>query len=352
MPATVSPNLYSGEIVTRGLIDNFVPNVWALEILRYRDKKFHLAAATKTISVIGKKGDKLYWPKVGRLGTRARVPGTPIEFQAQTPGKHEMTITQDREASFGLDDLVEMQSQYELRSEYTKAAADAHVRYLENFLLGLRAAIPTTNRIFRSTGTGAGTVAGDPAPLDNASVMAAMEILMIQDVPVEECRWILSPSQAMDLLNVDKFISRDYEMAQLAINRMSSGIIGTLHGLPVHVTTSIANNSLTGLIEEEGATGAPTPGVTGSAYLPDQEDVGTTITYLPQGKTGSETAQPFQTGMLVHPRWAILAKQKDVTVEQDRLITHQINAVVTRQVFGAKTFYPNEAVLIHSRGVA
>ena len=120
----------------------------------------------------------------------------------------------------------------------------------------------------------------------------------------------------------------------------------------MHVTTQIGNNSLDGLIAEEGATGTPTPGVQGSLYVPNQEDADTVISYLPRGKTGNEIAQPFHTGMLVHPDWAMLAKQKSITIETGRELLLQTDVSVGRHVYGAKSFYPELGVLIHSQGIA
>lgn len=344
--------LYSGDILTRDQVNNFIPNVWAMEILRYRDRSFHLAAATRTMNVVGQKGDKAHFPKVGRLGVRDRVPGRPVYVQSQTGGKYEVTITKDKEVTFGVDDIVYMQSQYDLMAEYARAQGEALVRDLDNFLLGLRPTVPVAHNIYRTTGAGAGTAAGDPAPIDSSTVEAAMQLIMEQDGMIEQCRWIFSPNQVMDLINIDKFISNDYNIAQLQIGRFNSGVIGTLYGLPVHVTTQISNNSLDGLLVEEGATPAPTPGVAGSYYLPDQEDAGTTLTLLPRGKTGAEVAQPFQTGMLCHPNWAMLVKQKDITIEKSREVLLQADIAVARHVYGAKSFYPELAVLIHSQGVA
>lgn len=350
--ATLLTAPYAGGVVTRGDLDNFVPTLWAMEILRYRNRMFHMRAMTKFMNVIGKKGDTAHFPKVGRLGVRDRVPGTPVYGQRHVPGKYVVTITKDRESSFIIDSVAEMQSQYELRSEYTMAAAYALTQDVDNYLLGLRPVVPTSNRIFRSTGTGGGTAAGDPAEIDNATILTAMEMLLSRNVPLEECRWLFSPTQLIDLIATDKFTSKDYALADLQLGRVSSGVVGNLYGIPVHITTQVTNNSLTGLIMEDGATGEPTPGVIGSQYLPDQEDADTVVTTLPLGKTGAEVAQPFMTGGLFHPRWAMFLQQKDVTVTPSWENAFQMNLIVSTQVYGGKSFYPGEAVLIHSRGSA
>ena len=344
---------YQGDILTRDQIDNFIPQVWAMAILRYRDRLFHMANATRTLQVTGKKGDKAHFPKVGRLGVRRRVPGRSVYLQSQTPGKYEVTLTQDVECSYGVDSLVEMQSQYNTMAEYARSQGEALTRDLDNFILGIRPTVPASNNIYRTTGgANAGTPAGDPAPIDSATIESALQLIMNQDGDLSQCRWIFSPTQVMDLIGIDRFVSNDYMLAQLRIGQFRSGVVGTLFNLPVHVTTQISNNSLDGLIVEEGAIGQPTPGVQGSFYVPDQEDASTPLTFLPRGKTGSELAQPFQTGMLVHPDWSMVAVQKNITIENDRSVLLQTDFSVGRHVYGVKSFYPELAVLIHSQGIA
>lgn len=334
---------YAGQPVTRQNINNFIPNVWTGDIRRYRDRKFHLAMVTKTYDFVGQKGDTLKIPLFGRAAVYDRMPGNPVRLQVQNGGQYEVKVDKDRESSFGMDNIVNIQSQYELRQIYTREAGYAQARDLDNALLGLRAAIPTTQQIFRTTGAGAGTISGDPAPLDNAVILAAMQQIMESDVPLEECRWVMSPNQAFDLVDIDKFISNDYNLATVR-----NGILGTLYGLPVHVTTQITNNTLNGYINGEGATPEPTPGVAGSPYLPTQEAV--VGSGLPRGKSGSEVAQPFQTAMLVHPEWALMLKQRNLTVEQSRETLYQMDVLVTNQVYGCKTYRQDHCVMIHSRG--
>lgn len=340
--------LYHGEVLSRDRIDNFIPNRWIGEIRYYRDRMFHLANTIKTIAVIGKKGDEWYQPLVGRAEVYDRIPGQPVRLQARTPGQYSVKVTKDKESSFGIDKIVSVQSQYDLRTPYTREAGYAMQRDLDNFLLGMRAAIPANRQIFRSTGAGAGTAAGDPAPLDSSTIEAAIQFQLESEVPLSECKWVFSPNQVMDLITIDKFISTDYNLANIRIGALSSGVVGTLYGLPVHCSTQISNNSLDGYISSEGALGEPTPGVIGSRYLPDQDPV--VGTGLPRGKTGSEVAQPFQTGMLVHPEWGVLLKQQNINVEASREVLLQMDALVTTQVYGAKLYRQDHAVLIHSRG--
>lgn len=341
--AAVPAPYYNGSVVTRDTIANFIPNRWLGEIRMYRDRKFHLAMATKTFDFTGQKGDTIHIPLVGRAAVYDRVPGQPVRLQTQAPGQYSARVDRDKESSYGIDNIVQIQSQYDTRTVYTKAAGYAMARDLDNALLGLRAGLPASQQIFVSTGVGAGTAAGDPAPLSKASIEAAMQLMMEADYDISECKWIISPNMALDLANIDQYISGDYQLAN-----MKSGIVGMLYGLPVHITTQITNNRLDGYKNGEDAPGQPTPGVIGSPYLPTQDVI--VGTGLPRGKTGNEVAQPFSTGMLVHPNWALLLKQKNITVEASREVLLQMDAMVTNQVYGTKLYEMDAAVLLHVQG--
>lgn len=346
---TVSNNpYYTGEVLSRSRIDNFIPQVWIGDIRYYRDSNFFMSSLTKAMNVVGKKGDTYKIPLVGRAGVNDRIPGQPVELQARTPGQYQVTVDQDKETSFGIDDIVMVQSQYDTMKIYTKEAGYAMARDLDNALLALRAAIPTTQQLYRTTGTGAGTAAGTPAALDEGILVAALLQMMEANVPVNECAWVFSPKQVMDLIVLDIIKSKDYDTGNLTVGQFNSGRMGTLWNLPVYVSTQITNNTLDGYIPREGASGLPTPGVIGSPYLPTQDSV--VGSGLPRGQTGSEVANPFQTGMLVHPEWACLLKQKNISVTKSFENLLQMDALVTRHIYGSKLYRTDHSVLIHSQG--
>lgn len=336
---------YVGSPLQRSDIANFIPQIWIGEVRRYRDRMFHLAKGTKTFNFLGKKGDTLHIPLVTRAGVRDRIPGQSVHLQSRQPGQYRITVDQDKESSFSLDRMVDIQSQYAIRQLYTQEAGYAMARDLDNALLALRAALPATQKIFKTT---TGTAAGDPQALDEATILAALQLMMESNVPLEQCMWIFSPNQVLDIWTLDRFTSNDFNLAQLNLGTFSSGVVGRLYNLPVMVTNQITNNTLVGYISEEGAAGQPTPGVAGSPYLPTQESI--VGTGLERGKTGSEVAQPFQTGMLVHPDWSILIKQSNINATASFENLLQMEALVTTHTYGTKTYRQDHAVLLFTQG--
>lgn len=334
--------MYNGQTVQRSDVDGFIPNKWQQEIRYYRNRKFVMKICCQARSFVGKLGDTLYEPLVGRAAIFPKLGGQPVNLQVRRPGAYEMKIDKHNESSFGIEDIVDIQSQYNLRVPYTREAGYAMSRDIDNSLLALRAAVPLSQQIFRTVGTGAGTAAGTPAAIDSDSILAAKSFLEERDVPADELILVVAPGQYNDLLNIDKFINADFVNGYPIVN----GIIGSLYGMRVMSTSNLTTNTLDGYRNGEGAVGQPTPGVLGSPYMPTQDVI--IGTGLPRGQTGSEVAAPFVTAFICHKEWAMLGVQKNVGTEASRETMLLTDVLVTHHVFGAKTRRLDHIVLIHT----
>lgn len=333
---------YSGQTVQRQDVQGFIPNVWTGEIRYNRATKFIMKNVIQVRSFVGKKGDTYFEPLVGRAAIYDKLAGQPVQLQSRKPGEWRMIIDRYKESSFAIEDIAEIQSQYNLRTPYTREAGYAMGRDIDNYAMGLRAAIPASQQIFRTTGGGAGTAAGTPAPIDSNSILAAKTFLEEKEVDISDMVLTVSPSQYNDLLDIDKFISGDYVNGKPVVN----GFIGTLYGIPVMSTNNLKINSLDGYRNGQGAPGQPTPGVLGSPYLPSQDAI--VGTGLPRGQTGNETAAPFVSALLCSKEWAMMAIQKNISTEYSRENMLQADALVCTQVYGGKIRRDEEAILIHT----
>ena len=330
---------YGGQLVARDRIQGFIPNVWRGEVRRFRDQRFIMQAVTTRKNFIGKQGDTYYEPLVGRAAVYKKLPNQPVVLQARNPEGFTMKIDQYNESSFGIEDIVEIQSQYNQRMIYTKEAGYALGRDLDNSILAMRAAVPATHQIYVST---TGDTTGIPQAINDAALLAAKAILDELDVPEEDRYWVVSPRQYVDLLAIDKFISRDFVNS----NPVQNGKIGSLYGYPVWSSSNVKPNSLDGLVNGDGAIPQPTPGVQGSPYLPTQEDE--PLIFLPRGQVGNETTRPFVTAMLCHKDWSWVAVQKNITSEGCRIPLYLSDAYITSHVFGVKRYRKDHAVNIHT----
>lgn len=328
---------YEGAAIKIANTNVFIPEIWSQEVKRFRDQSFILKNSVKTIPMVGKKGDLIHIPSISRMAVYDKLPETPVTLQARTEGEFTILIDKYKESSFMIEDIVGIQAAYGLRSFYTQEAGYALARDLDNFLLGLRAEInAVTGQVVNCTSDGTGT--GTPLALNRAAILAAKQILDEADVPMMGRKMIVSAGQYNDLLTIDEFISADYVNGRPT----SSGTVGTLFGMEVLMTTQVTTNSTTGYVNGTGGTPAPTPGVTGSYYFPTQ------FTTSPSGLPTTMNALPVATAIMYHPDWAILSMQLMPKMESSREVLFQADAVVATQIYGAKVYRQDHAVLIHS----
>lgn len=327
-----------GYTKTRGNV--LVPELWADEIRRERDQALNILPYLKAYAFEGKKADQLNIPVMHRVGVNTKTAETPVAFQARSFTEFVMNITQYKESSHLIEDILEIQSKYSVRNELTREVGYALARDMNNFALGLRAAINgvASQRVYSTAdGTASGSAAGS---LNQAAILTAKEILDLNDVPMEGRVLLVGWQQYNALLTIDEFINMDYQAAA----PVSTGVVGRLYNIPVVATSLIGINSDTGFVNGTGATPGPSPGVASSIYLPDQEDGA--VTPLPL-TIGNNTA-PAISAIMCHPDWAIAAVQKSPSIEQGREIPLLSDFMVASQLYGMKTYRQDHAVVIHT----
>lgn len=329
--------------VTQSDLASLRPLIY-IEIMRSRRRRFYVKELCKRYSFIGKKGDRLTIPTMGdfavkKLGSTDQL--TPQTFALQN---FEVVVDQNDEVTVGVRKNADDVAIYAVRQIIGDGLAYALERYMDNWILGMRAAIPVANRVFRSSD---GAATGVPAALDNATVQALTQRALENSLDPTMLRWVLSPQQITDLLGVIQFTSKDYALGSLSYKE---GAVGYLYGVPVICTPQVTNNTLVGWKNGSGGAPSPTSGVAGSEFLPTQFPVGGVVTTLPRGQTGSEVANPFMTGMLSTMEWSILMMQHNAELETGYEMINQRHLLSYKSVYGHATYRSDSAFLVHSRG--
>jgi hypothetical protein len=129
---------------------------------------------------------------------------------------------------------------------------------------------------------------------------------------------------------------------------LENGVVGTLLGTPVYMTSMVSANSTTGFLN--GSVAIPTPGVSGAGqvYYPDQ-DVSTTlpVTWNTTLNTVAAT-QAVHTALLLQREAFSLAMLLEPKTEYSRETLYLSDAVVTSTLYGAKLYRPQNAVIVHT----
>jgi hypothetical protein len=329
--------------ITRG--QQFIPETWLNEILHFRKQRLLTADLFKAWESDVMKGDVYHIPRVSELGVHDKASDTAVSLELINDTDYTITVDTDRYTAVATDILLDRMASYDVRKPYMEAMGYALAKDVSAAALGMRAAL-NANPALSVFASSNGAITGNGTPITFASILTARRILLENDVmddaegPLSDVKLVVSPAQETALMNIQQFISRDF------INDppLIKGFIGTIMGIPVIRTNMIGANSATGYRNGAQASPSPSPGFTGSIYLPKQDPA----TALPATFTGN--SRPVHTAMLVHRDWAGCVMSMKPTFTDSFENREQVNLTVGRQALGMKLYRPNHGVLIHTTG--
>jgi hypothetical protein len=213
--------------------DNFKPEIWIDEVRAFMRANLVLADKIKMISFEGRAGDTLHIPDITELTTTAKAANAQVTLQAPTEGKFDLSINFHQETSFLIEDILAVQSAYDLRTEYTKAAGYAIAKQLDRGLGGLVGSL-TTKKIGSDGSTN--WLGANGSDLTEAGIRAALEVLDTANVPNEDRFLWIHPAQKNVLLSIARFT--EYQMIGMGGMPLRTGQFGEIFGVPVYVSTN------------------------------------------------------------------------------------------------------------------
>lgn len=340
-----------GDGYVKSDVATWIKEQWATMVRREFEQDLRMRKYVKMVSFPqGKVGDKVTIPTLGRLAVNRKTAGVPVTLQKGNTGTWAIEVTQYVECSYMIEDLVKifLDPSGLLAMNLAKEASYAMKRDMDAFILGLRAAIMNVGGSFvvYSSDNGLNTTTSTSQPLTIQSILRAKTVLEENDVPTDDLVLIVSPLQYSQILAQDKTQSMFYRTSA----PLENGLVGTLYGIPVYMTSMVNANSTTGFLN--GSTAIPTPGVTGSGqiYYPDQDSATTLpVTWDTTLNTTADT-QAMHTAVLMGGDAFAMALMQEPKVEAGRELLYLSDVVVTSSLYGARQYRTNSAVLIHTNG--
>ena len=105
----------------------FIPEVWSVETLRAAESELVMAPLVKRYdSLVKQRGDTIHIPHISNLTANDKTQTAEVTLQNPTETETTIAVDQWKETSFEIEDIVKVQSQYDLRSEYTSKAGSSH----------------------------------------------------------------------------------------------------------------------------------------------------------------------------------------------------------------------------------
>lgn len=303
-------------------------------------------------------GDKINIPSLGRLTVNPKIEENPVTLQKATSNNFSFFADRHVETSRMFEDIGQLQFDYNLMQLYTEEAGLALARDVDNWILSHRVALKAEGQVVRSENGG-----GTGQPLTLAAILAAKLKMEKDDVPMDGVTLIVSPAQYVSLLTDDLLTNADFIASGAPT---TTGVIGTVYGIPVVVTNNIRKNAITGFRIGDSETEGPTPGVAHwdtaarySLYYPDATKLGSwtaeqkvggqhTLT-APTDSTDGDTLEiGAYSALLCRPEWLAFWQRKSITAESSRETLYLADAMVSHQFYGCKLYRPEFGVVIES----
>lgn len=211
----------------------FIPEVWSVETLRAAEAALVMAPLVKRYdSLVKQRGDTIHIPHVSNLTAQPKAQNSEVTLQTVTETETVIDVDQWKEISFEIEDIVKVQSQYDLRSEYTEKAGYGIAKAVDSDLLSLYASLATTD---------VGTYGVD---ITDPDIVSALQVLDEADAPLEDRFFIIAPSQKAAIMKLDKFVKADYLGQYDMPTPVKRGpnnryLWGDIYGIPTYYTNQI-----------------------------------------------------------------------------------------------------------------
>lgn len=224
--------------VTPTTAAKFIPEVWKEAILDYAERAFRLRNQVTNVSDIAN-GDTVHVPRVSQETAAAKSAGTAVTYSAQTDGEAVISIDQHAYEAKRIDDIVRVQSSYDLFSLYAKSMGYAIAKKIENYLAVDMIQSATANDVTLSTDN----------TFTTALVRSGLQKLLDQGVDYTsgETYFYGSPAAYMSLMSLGEFSDfqeRGPEMSGVGPN--ITGQLGMIYGMPVFTSTDWDDDGGTG----------------------------------------------------------------------------------------------------------
>jgi hypothetical protein len=187
-------------------------------------------------SLVTGKGDTIHIPNLSNLSANSKTANAQVTLQAPTETEASISINNHYEASFLVEDIARVQSNYDLLAEYTSKAGYAIAAQVDTDVLGLYTSL---------TSTDVGTYGTD---ITDAVILSGLEALDLADVPMEDRAFVIDPTQKTALSKIDKFVRADYlgeyQTAKPAVTGPNSRYMwGDIYGCPVYYTNQVPSTA-------------------------------------------------------------------------------------------------------------
>lgn len=209
----------------------FRPNIWSKEVLMFVKSNLVLLPLVKHYDADVKAGGQtLEIPNVSTISANLKAQNTVVTLNYNTETKTTITLNKHYESSFLVEDIVKVQSAYDLRSDYTKAAAYAIAEKVDYTLASeMTTAFKNASQTVGVYGTA----------ITDEEILAVNRYLDDAKAPQTERSLVVTPKGKAEMLAIDKYIRYDAIGVGGTENSIRNGQIGEIYGVKVFMSQNL-----------------------------------------------------------------------------------------------------------------
>lgn len=209
----------------------FRPNIWSKEVLMFVKSNLVLLPLIKHYDADVKNGGQtLEIPNVTAISANLKAQNTVVTLNYNTETKTTITLNKHYESSFIVEDLVKVQSVYDLRSDYTKAAAYAIAEKIDaNIATDMTTAWKAASQAYGTYGTA----------ISDDLILSINRYLSENKAPRSDRSIVVHPKGEAEMLAIDKFVRYDALGVGYDDNAIRNGKLGRIYGAEVYMSQNL-----------------------------------------------------------------------------------------------------------------
>ena len=211
---------------------NFIPEIWSQTIKKAVEESLVMAARVLRLDAdVREKGDTIHVPDLSNLTANDKSANTEVTLQVTTEGVTNVSINKHKEASFVVEDIVKVQSQYDLMRLYTQKAGYAIAEQIDSDLHALYSGLSQS-------------VEPGSTAMTELKIVTGVQYLDLANAPNTDRHLIISPYAKKDMLQIANFVqalTAGYGMGGAPRSPILTGTIGELYGIEVAMSTQVVN---------------------------------------------------------------------------------------------------------------
>lgn len=209
----------------------FRPNVWSKEVLSFVKSNLVLLPLIKHYDrEVKSRGQTVEIPNVSTISANAKAENTVVTLNYNTDTKTTITINRHYESSFLVEDILAIQSNYDTRSDYTKAAAYAIAEKVDYDIAS------TLTVEWKAGGYAYGAYG---TALNDNLILTVNRYLDENKAPMSERYIVVHPKGKAEMLAIDKYVRYDAVGVGGDANSIKNGKIGEIYGIEVFMSQNL-----------------------------------------------------------------------------------------------------------------